>query len=81
MQQLLNAEVQQSAAANAGDFDLADKLAPMIVKDTHERDKQNIVIKNIGLDFDEFKRHQASIVSKLTNCFRNIRKKLELFEG
>lgn len=80
-QQLLNAEAQQAAAANAEDFDLADKLAPMIEKYTHERDEHNIVIKNIGLAFDELKRHRASIVSELTDCFRNIRKKLELFEG
>ena len=71
-QQLLNAEAQQAAAANAEDFDLADKLAPMIEKYTHERDEHNIVIKNIGLAFDELKRHRASIVSELTDCFRNL---------
>lgn len=80
VQQIAQAEAQQTAAAEAEDFDLADQLATVI--DAHLRDKAELeaILDNIGRALAQLESQKKEVVGGVGACFEAVKDQLEAFQ-
>ena len=79
-QQVSLMEAQQSAAADAEDFDMADRLAAILEKHLQEQEKHQTILSEIQRALGELDKQQEGVVKGVTECFKDIRVALCSFE-
>jgi DNA repair exonuclease SbcCD ATPase subunit len=74
------AEAQQMAAAEAEDFELADRMGTVI--DGHERERSELlsILENIGRALKQLEQQRQQEVDGVAKCFQNIQAKLKSFQ-
>jgi len=78
-QQLSLAEAQQTAAAEAENYDLADQLAEVIERHVNQQAEYVSIRQNIDGAFDQLECQTNEVVKCVTDCFGNLGEKLECF--
>lgn len=79
-QQIILTENQQTIAAEAEDFDLADRLAAVIGKHKSEEEELSAVLAEFERALGELDRQQVGLVHGVTDCFKDIRSRLVRFK-
>lgn len=79
-QQKTAAESQQMAAAEAEDYELADRLTTLL--ETHEREEKECasILENIGRALEELEEQKDGLVKRITKSFEGMQGKLREFE-
>jgi hypothetical protein len=80
VQQKKQAEAHQITAAENEDFDLADQMSATIDRYSREQAEYSAILENIGRAILELDRQKIQCVENVTNCFVNIRTKLNNFQ-
>ena len=80
VQQMKQAELHQITAAENEDFDLADQMSATIDRYSREQAEYSAILDNIGRAILELDRQKVQFVENVTNCFVNIRKRLNAFQ-
>ena len=80
VQQKKQAEIHQITAAENEDFDLADQMSATIDRYSREQAEYSAILENIGRAILELDRQKIQCVENVTNCFVNIRTKLDTFQ-
>ncbi|KAL7467629.1 hypothetical protein ACHAXS_007870 [Conticribra weissflogii] len=76
-QQISYAEVQQTKAAEAEDFEAADRLATVIDRHAKEREEQAKIVKQIGNAIAELDGEREEASKAVAACFHNVHIKLK----
>lgn len=80
VQQISHAESQQTTAAEAEDFDLADQLQMVIDSLTRERAETNAILENIGNALNLLESQTPAVVKKVAHCFEKVQNALKEFQ-
>ena len=80
IQQKAVAESQQMAAAEAEDFELADRLTTLL--ESHEREEQECtsILENISRALEQLETQKNGLVKRITGHFSDIQEKLHKFK-
>lgn len=80
VQQKKQAELHQITAAENEDFDLADQMSATIDRYSREQAEYSAILENIGRAIRELDRQKVQCVENVSNCFVDIRTKLNSFQ-
>lgn len=81
VQQISQSENQQTAAAEAEDFDLADRLQVVIDGLTREKAETKAILDNIGKALTVLDSQMPVVTKDVVACFEVVEKELKEFQG
>jgi len=78
-QQIVQAELQQTNAAEMEDFDLADQLATAIDRHVKEKEKQTWLLEDIEVRLDNLDSRRLDSLKEISDCFVDVQRDLRCF--